>query len=366
MGTGTGTRTGRGSRAGTGADPGAGTGGAPAGRTTPPAPHSRSATEKAPPPAGNARPADGGGPHPAVGKGSHPAGGKGSHPADGDGSRPAPGRPGGRWGQAPRLSPAEAFDSLYGFAAPGLAQQAYLLTGRLALSSESVEYAFHRAWEQWPKVAVDRDPVGWVRAAVHDHALSPWHRLRRAHRHCDLPVEEKAADVLRAALLELPPAHRRALLLYDGLRLRLPDTAAETEASTPATGHRVLNARAAVAKRVPELTDADLLCHRLEILLTSGPTLSLAPPAVVRGGSEQRVRRWTRAAIGLTTVIVGATALTLVTAPDHYRPPLAPGEPVSGAPVLSGPQKLTPRDEALRKRLAGEPAGPSRLIPDTR
>ncbi|GGU35618.1 helix-turn-helix domain-containing protein [Streptomyces lavendofoliae] len=261
-------------------------------------------------------------------------------------------------------APADAFDALYAYAAPALVQQAYVLTGRRRLAREAVEYAFHLAWERWPEVAVDRDPAGWVRAATHEYALSPWHRLRRSHRHPD-PATDRAARALRTALLELPPSYRRALLLYDGLGLDLPETAAETEASTPATGNRVLHARELLAERMPELADPKVLHDRLVSLLDKGPAVVPAPPRTVRRGSERRARYWTRAAVALTALIIGATTFTLATAPTAYHPPLAPGEQVEGVPVLSGPQRLTPQDEALRDRLRTGPAtGPARLVPD--
>ncbi|WP_107499572.1 helix-turn-helix domain-containing protein, partial [Streptomyces sp. f51] len=155
-----------------------------------------------------------------------------------------------------RVSPAEAFDELYARTAPGLVRQTYLLTGRRALARESVERAFELAWQRWPEVAVDRDPAGWVRAAAYEYAMSPWHRLRRTHRQPDAPPTEPGKRALFDALLDLPPAYRRTLLLYDGVGLDLPETAAETEASTPAAAGRLMTARAAVAERLPELADA--------------------------------------------------------------------------------------------------------------
>ncbi len=64
---------------------------------------------------------------------------------------------------------------------------------------------------------------------------------------------------LLSVLLSLPPAYRRTLLLYDGVGLGLPETAAETEASTPAAAGRLLHAREVVAARVPELADPEEL-----------------------------------------------------------------------------------------------------------
>ncbi|WP_254811875.1 helix-turn-helix domain-containing protein [Streptomyces cavourensis] len=274
----------------------------------------------------------------------------------------------------PRLSPEEAFDALYAHAAPGLVRQTYLLTGRRRLARESVERAFQLAWHRWPEVAVDRDPAGWVRAAAYEYALSPWHRLRRTHRSPDAPPTEPAARALFEALLALPPAYRRTLLLYDGVGLDLPETAAETEASTPAAAGRLEVARAALAERLPELAAAgspaeqsELLHDRLGGLARAEHVPTPSPARTVRTGSEDKARLWTRAAIAFAALLVGATALTLHTAPTHYEPPIAPPERVGGVPPRGGPQKLTAQDLKLRKSLNEQLAhGPERLVPELR
>ncbi|MGW0464259.1 helix-turn-helix domain-containing protein [Streptomyces sp. NPDC003027] len=266
--------------------------------------------------------------------------------------------------QRSSLTPEEAFDALYAYAAPALVHQTYLLTGRRRLSRESVERAFHHAWQHWPQVAVDRDPVGWVRAAAYEYALSPWYRLRRAHRHPDALPTEAGRRALLTALLELPPPHRRTVLLYDGLGLDLPDTAAETEASTPATANRLMHARTVIGQRVPELADPDALHRRLVALVTEAPTATLPAAGAVRTKSERRARLWTRAAIGATAALIGLTAFTLATAPTQYLPVHAPGETVNGVPVRGGSPKLTPEDKELREMLRARPhPGPERLVP---
>ncbi|MFE7584792.1 sigma factor-like helix-turn-helix DNA-binding protein [Streptomyces gardneri] len=264
----------------------------------------------------------------------------------------------------PGLTPEEAFDALYAYAAPGLVHQTYLLTGRRRLSRESVEYAFHHAWEHWPEVAVDPDPVGWVRAASYEYALSPWHRFRRAHKHPDSPPAEASRRALLGALLELPPPYRRTVLLYDGLGLDLPDTAAETEASTPAAANRLLHARTVLGKRIPELAEPEALHQRLGRLVAEAPTTPLPAARSVRSGSEKRSRTWTRAVLGVTAVLIGVTGFTAATAPTRYIPVNAPGETVNGVPVRGGPQKLRPEDLELRDKLRSEPnPGPERLVP---
>ncbi|MFF8969615.1 helix-turn-helix domain-containing protein [Streptomyces sp. NPDC014995] len=267
---------------------------------------------------------------------------------------------------SPRLTPAQAFDALYAFCAPALVRQAYLLTGRRELARESVERAFQLAWQRWPEVAVDPDPAGWVRAATYEYALSPWHRFRPRFRHPEPPPAAAPDRVLLDTLLALPPPHRRTLVLYDGLGLDLPETAAETEASTPATANRLLRAREAVAARVPALADPAEL-HRRLAELASAERLRAAEPPTVRMGGERRARFWTRAAIAFTVALIGATSLTLRTAPTRYEPPVPPGETVRGIPPKAAPGPLSDAELSLRAKLRAQTAhGPERLVPQAR
>lgn len=273
---------------------------------------------------------------------------------------PEPGPP------AVSLTPAQAFDALYAFCAPALVRQAYLLTGRRELARESVERAFQLAWQRWPEVAVDRDPAGWVRATTYEYALSPWHRFRPRYRHPEAPAADPSDRALMAVLLKLPPPQRRSLLLYDGLGLDLPETAAETEASTPTTANRLMNARAAIAARLPDLAEPSSLHERLAAL-ASHERLRAAKPPSVRNGSERRARFWTRAAIAFTVALIGTTALTLRTAPTHYEPPVAPGAEVQGVPPRVGQGALSDAEVSLRKKLREETVrGPERVVPLSR
>ncbi|MFE9804929.1 helix-turn-helix domain-containing protein [Streptomyces sp. NPDC005548] len=285
-----------------------------------------------------------------------------------------PAREEGEWGgadedsgvRAPSLTPTQAFDALYAFAAPALVRQTYLLTGRRELARESVERAFQLAWYRWPEVAVDRDPAGWVRATAYEYALSPWHRLRPRHRHPEAPPAGASDRVLLDVLLNLPPVYRRTLLLYDGVGLGLPETAAETEASTPAAANRVLHAREAVVARLPELALPEDL-HRRLTELASTERLRAAKPRTVRDHGEHRARQWTRAAIAFTVLLIGVTALTLRTAPDHYEAPLSPPETIHGLPPRSAPGPLSDEELVLRAKLRSETSsGPERIVPDIR
>ncbi|MFD3564107.1 helix-turn-helix domain-containing protein [Streptomyces sp. NPDC058686] len=270
-------------------------------------------------------------------------------------------------GPSPAESPddaVEAFDRLYTHTAPGLVRQTYLLTGRRILAGESVERAFQLAWQRWPEVAVDRDPAGWVRAAAYEYAMSPWHRLRPSHRHPEAPPAAADDRALLDVLLSLPPSYRRTLLLYDGVGLDLPETAAETEATTPAAAQRLLHAREAVAERLPALAVPDQL-HRRLTELAGAEKLQAPKSTLVRTEGERRTRFWTRSAIAFTVLIVGATALTMRTAPTRYEPAPAPGAVISGVPLRTGSGPLTKADKKLRDKLRkAVKSGPHRLAPE--
>ncbi|MFF4101134.1 helix-turn-helix domain-containing protein [Streptomyces sp. NPDC001903] len=309
--------------------------------------------------------------------GPAPGGAAGQVPAEGaagevGGAEPESGEAGGQAAAAapaPAPGPGAVFDALYQYSAPALARQAYLLTGRRRLAEEAVERAFQQAWARWPEVAADPDPVGWVRAAAYEYALSPWHAFRRAHKHPDKAPAAPADRILMDAMLALPPAHRRTVLLYDGVGLDLPDTAAETEASTPTAGNRLLHAHGALADRIPELAAAPpekqsaVLRERLGAVTPAVP-LEPRPAVTVRMAAEYRATRWTRVFLGLTAVIAVATAYTTATAPRQYEPPIAPGASVSGVPPLAGPQRLTDETRQLREKLRSHPAHrPERIAP---
>ncbi|WP_328769175.1 helix-turn-helix domain-containing protein [Streptomyces sp. NBC_00286] len=274
--------------------------------------------------------------------------------------------------EPPALTPAQAFDALYEFCAPSLVQQTYLLTGRRQLARESVDRAFQLAWQRWPEVAVDPYPEGWVRAVAYEYALSPWHRLRLRHRRPDTPPVTPSDRRLLSVLLSLPPPYRRTLLLHDGLGVGLPETAAETEASTVATANRLLHAREAIAERFPDLTDPQELRRRLARLSKLADKerqgRRTAPkPATVRTSSERQAQYWTRAAIACTTLLVAATVITVKTAPSHYEPPVPPGEKIHGVPPRAVPGPLSNKQQKLRAKLRSESTnGPERLLPEGR
>ncbi|MEV6027242.1 RNA polymerase subunit sigma-70 [Streptomyces sp. NPDC052036] len=264
------------------------------------------------------------------------------------------------------MTPPRAFDALYESCVPTLVRQTYLLTGRPLLARESVEQAFEQAWRRWPEVALDPDPAGWVRAAAHDWALSPWHRFRLRHRQPGPPPTDPDNRALLHSLLTLPPAQRRTLLLYDGVGLGLPEAAAETQASTPVAAGRLLSAREALTALVPDQAAPPVLHRRLSELAAAQPLRAARPPTV-RTRGERRTRRWTLAAVAATTAVVGATTLTLRIAQDHYERPVARGTEIRDLPPRGAEGPLSEEQQEIRALLQSLLLrGPERLAPEAR
>ncbi|NEA59989.1 RNA polymerase subunit sigma-70 [Streptomyces sp. SID13666] len=287
----------------------------------------------------------------------------------------------------------------------GLVRQVDLITGNPGFARHAVRRAFDLAWQRWPEVAADPDPVGWVRAAAYEYALAPWQQWVPGHR-----THPRAAartlrgserdGAVRAAVLRLSPSQRQALVLYDGLGLDLPVAAAESEASTVATASRITQARAALSAAVPEL--GDQAPARLKAILTepeqdaepdpkTGTGTAGAqevPAARVRVASERGVRRRTLSAVALTALIAGATGAALVVTYDRVgelphraqptpvtAPPSAtPGQgvPEAGRIGRPGPAKPTRQTTAPSKPVkpikpnkpAESPAQAPRLPPE--
>jgi DNA-directed RNA polymerase specialized sigma24 family protein len=356
----------------------AGSVGVPTGATAAPArapgPATATATAVAAPPAAAEPTARSAPPAPAPGAGV----------AASDSAPPTADRPDVRPGlrRLPQLgrTPEEAFDRLYARASPSLVRQVELLTGDARCARQAVAHAYDLAWQRWPEVARDSDPVGWVRTAAYGYALAPWQRWMPGHRK-RRPVPP--GEPLEAALLGLPPAHRKAVLLHDGLGLGLPATAVQMEATAPAAAARVARAREALTAAVPGLDEATLP-ERLGALLDSEAGTEAKPepgtegaapepeakpepgterpgpegaerPLGVRDASERGVRRRTVGAFALTGLIAVATTVTVMFGPvdpDAPAPRHADPDPRASA------RAHVAREDDSRQHTAAPAPGP--------
>ncbi|MBH5336496.1 hypothetical protein IHE55_17635 [Streptomyces pactum] len=107
--------------------------------------------------------------------------------------------------------------------------------------------------------------------------------------------------------------------------LGLPETAAETEATTSATVNRLRHAHAALVERLPELRAARpaeqrRILHRRLAEAAAAQPLDTRPARTVRLDGERATRRRTRAAIGLPVSFAVAVGLAMAVSPDRGAP----------------------------------------------
>ncbi|MFE0761313.1 sigma factor-like helix-turn-helix DNA-binding protein [Streptomyces smyrnaeus] len=235
--------------------------------------------------------------------------------------------------------PVAAFDELYRRQARALTRQALLLSGHRQVAERAVRWAFHQAWQHWPKVLAATDPTRTVRATVYEYALSPWHQFHPGRRRPQPYPMAPADRAVLEAFLGLPRSYRAALLLHYGLGLTLPETATEVECSTQAAAGRVTHGRAAMEEdwpllaRTPRRQRGAVLARTLRELAAAQPVRPL-PPRLVRRESLRTTRRWTRASIGLTAAVTAATVFTLLTTETGGSP--------SDKPVRTPPRTFAP------------------------
>ena len=234
-------------------------------------------------------------------------------------------------GSADQRRSAESFEALYRDSYQRLTRQAYLLVGHRHRAAHCVRRAFQLAWSEWDEVSADPSPEGWVRAAAFDLALSPWHRnpLRHPEQSARLTGDDRK---LLTALLHLPRAQRRAVVLHDALGLDWRQTAAEVEASTPATYGRVVRARLGLARMAPAVTGTDArrrgFGRELGVLLRGAavrgcPLPEVPSPGLVRQRSRLHERGVTAAA-GVLALGMAAALVSGAVVGTPWHPPTVP------------------------------------------
>ncbi|MEU0689334.1 SigE family RNA polymerase sigma factor [Streptomyces uncialis] len=153
----------------------------------------------------------------------------------------------------------EDFDAFYSATAKRLVATVYATTGDLAEAEDAVQEAFVRAWQRWPKLTREGDPLPWVRRVALRLAISTWRRTKgrmRAHfRHGpQRDVPELSADrvALMTALRQLTPDQRQVVVLHHLLDLPVEQVARETGASNGAVRTRLSRARKVLGERLTE------------------------------------------------------------------------------------------------------------------
>ena len=114
-----------------------------------------------------------------------------------------------------------SFDELYAAHYGTLTVQLYAYFGDRQEAQDIVQEAFCRALARWRTVSRYDDPVAWVRRVAWNLALSRWRRARTAlaflsrqrRTEAEVPCPSPERVAVLAALAELPPPQRRAVVL---------------------------------------------------------------------------------------------------------------------------------------------------------
>jgi RNA polymerase sigma-70 factor (ECF subfamily) len=129
----------------------------------------------------------------------------------------------------------DGFAECYASSFAPLTRQIFVYTGDLGLAQDLVQEAFCRALPRWSKVSGYDDPVAWIRRVAFNLANSRWQRARVAarylgrlrERHIEGPNPDRVAAV--AALAQLPPRQRQAMVLHYLADMSVADIAAEED-----------------------------------------------------------------------------------------------------------------------------------------
>ncbi|GAB1641278.1 SigE family RNA polymerase sigma factor [Krasilnikovia sp. MM14-A1259] len=162
------------------------------------------------------------------------------------------------------MSTEAEFDAFYAATAKRLVATVYAMTGDLAEAEDAVQEAYARAWQRWGRLTQQGDPLPWVRTVATRLAISTWRRTRNRLfaqlRHGpapDLPALSEDRVALIAALRELSPDQRRAVVLHHLLDLPVEDVARETDSSSGAVRTRLSRARKLLGAQLANMDTYD-------------------------------------------------------------------------------------------------------------
>ncbi|QYJ02534.1 sigma-70 family RNA polymerase sigma factor [Nocardioides panacisoli] len=149
----------------------------------------------------------------------------------------------------------QEFDEFYAASFRRVTTQVYALIGDAEEAADCVQEAFARAWSHRRKLDRAEYPEAWVRTTAHRLAISRWRRRRRDRGAPDRAVGGALATrevdethvALVAALRQLPPAQREALVLHHIADLPVHRVAVEVGAPEGTVKARLSRGRTALA-----------------------------------------------------------------------------------------------------------------------
>ncbi|MBS2937093.1 SigE family RNA polymerase sigma factor [Nocardioides sp. J2M5] len=113
------------------------------------------------------------------------------------------------------------FAEFYSATWPRTLAVTYALTGDRSAAEELAQEAYVKAWTHWRRVSAYDQPAAWVRQVATRLSVSRWRRSRvaagwlaRSRPGDPAPPPDETSTALVQALLRIPEAQRRAVVLH--------------------------------------------------------------------------------------------------------------------------------------------------------
>jgi RNA polymerase sigma-70 factor, ECF subfamily len=149
---------------------------------------------------------------------------------------------------------ADDFDQFYAGTVRRVISYLHAVTGSRAEAEDAAQEAFARAWQRWDKVSGYADPEAWVRTVGYRVSVTAWRKSRTraaAHRRHGAPEDEPGLSpdylAIIAALKQISPDQRRAIVLYHLTGLSVNEIARETGTPAGTVKARLARGRQALA-----------------------------------------------------------------------------------------------------------------------
>jgi RNA polymerase sigma-70 factor (sigma-E family) len=156
------------------------------------------------------------------------------------------------------------FDEFYAATHRRIVGQIYAMTGSLHEAEDCAQEAYARAWQQWGRLSAgDRQPEAWVRTVAARLAVSSWRKAvnrlaahRREHQVAAVSGMNPDHIAIVAALRQIPPDQRLAIVLYHYASLSVGEIAAETGVPPNTVKARLARGRKALAAHLTEFAES--------------------------------------------------------------------------------------------------------------
>lgn len=159
------------------------------------------------------------------------------------------------------------FDAFYRGTATRVIHTVYAATGDLGLAQDCAQEAYARAWQQWPSLSAEGEPLAWVRTVARRIAISAW-RKRESERKALTKAKDSgitdstsastdAAVTVQAALATVPDDQREVLALFYISDLSIEQISRELDAPVGTIKARLHRGRTALAARLRSTTTGE-------------------------------------------------------------------------------------------------------------